>query len=141
MEIKINLQNKPHLCLNKPVTAMKVTNDAKVIKMTIKAEGCNCDNEGRCLHTMKSQSQLQFPQEQRDQPGSAPVSYHIIGSEAGANAGVDFGNSVVASEHYNKLERVVSDVLKKYVGDQDFVCIATVELEELAQSKAEIKQC
>ena len=66
------------------------------------------------------------------------MSYHIIGSEAGANAGVDFG---VASEHYNKLERVVSDVLKKHVGDQDFVCIATVELEELAQSKAEIKQC
>ena len=49
---EINLQNKPHLCLNKPIIAMRVTNDAKVIKMTIKAEGCNYDkNEGRCLHT------------------------------------------------------------------------------------------
>ena len=78
MEIKINLQNKPHLCLNKPVTAMKVTNDAKVIKMTIKAEGCNCDNEGRCLHTMKSQSQLQFPQEQRARTNQEVLPCHII---------------------------------------------------------------
>ena len=61
------------------------------------------------------------------------MSYHVIGSEAGANAGIFFGNSVVTSEHYNKWERYVADCIKKHVGDQTFSCRATVEFEDLVQ--------
>ena len=126
--------NPPYLQRKGGIDVMRVSNGAKIIKKTIDATGCSYyDNEGRCKYTKPSQGQVGFSGGQRDKSGSAPVSYHVIGSEAGANAGIFFGNSVVTSEHYNKWERYVADCIKGYVGDQKFSCRATVEFEDLVQ--------
>ena len=110
---------------------MKVTNGAKVVKMTVEVDGASYSkNSGRCLHTLPSQDQIAFSKGQRD-PGSAPVSFHLIPSEAGANAGVLFGNSVVASEHYNQLERELSKRIAEITDNKPYKCKVTVELEDL----------
>ena len=132
-----------------PKMIMQVTNGARVVKRTIIAEGCNfATNIGCCLTTEPSESQLSFKGDEekfnkegiRDKNGSAPVSFHVIGSEAGANAGVLFGNSVVASEHYNRLERVVAKMIKAHVGDRTFKCKATVEMEDLVQPRENMEK-
>ena len=133
--------NPKYLELDKEILVIKVSNGAKIVKMTIEASGCSYSkNKGRCKHTEPSQGQVGFSVGERDKSGSAPVSYHVIGSVVGANAGVLFGNSVVTSEHYNKLERKVSGIIKKHVEKKTFSCRATVHLEDLVQSTETVEK-
>ena len=135
---EITVVDDDYLQLGHGMEMIRVTNDARVVKRTIIAEGCNfVTNIGHCLSTEPSESQLQLHDGTK---GSAPVSFHVIGSEAGANAGVLFGNSVVASKHYKELERVVSELKKKHVGDKNFKCKATVEIEDLVQPRENIEK-
>lgn len=98
-------------------------------------------NEGRCLYTHPSFKQITFKEGYRD-PNSSPVSFHLVPSEAGANAGTFFGNSVVTSEHYNRREARVRKKIKDFVDDhynehghppenRNFTCIVRVEFEAL----------
>ena len=120
-----------------------VENNINMKGTCVTASKCNFDrNEGRCKHTQPSFKQLSYTECSRPRDGSAPVSFHLIPSEAGANAGTSFGNSVVASEHYNKKERELCSEIKKYVNEYykekvndknkgDFTCEVTVEFENL----------
>ena len=116
-------------------------NDINMVAMHVEAKKCNFEkNIGRCLFTHPSFKQITFAQGHRD-VNSSPVSFHLVPSEAGANAGTFFGNSVVTSEHYNKQEAEVRKEIKKFVdehyGDRtppdekNFTCVVKVEFEDL----------
>ena len=129
----------PHLSGQDTFT--RVTNDVNMTRMAVSAANCSfARNIGRCKHTLPSFKQISFREGRRPTDDSAPVSFHLIPSEAGANAGEHFGNSVVASEYYNKLERKTCDEIKKYVGDKDFYCTVNVELENLIPSRGGIEK-
>ena len=127
----------------KDLKVLSVKNGANVKKMTILAQNADfVTNENRCAHTQASQNQICFPGDQRDLGGSAPVSFHLVASAAGANAGVYFGNSIVASEHYNKKEkqisREMSDFIKTSQGGTKFDCKVIVHLEDLIPTDTKV---
>lgn len=116
-------------------------NDINMVAMHVEAKNCNFEkNIGRCLFTHPSFKQITFAQGHRD-ANSSPVSFHLVPSEAGANAGTFFGNSVVSSEHYNKREAEVRKEIKEFVDDhygdrtapgkKNFTCVVKVEFEDL----------
>lgn len=116
-------------------------NDINMVAMHVEAKNCNFEkNIGRCLFTHPSFKQITFAQGHRD-ANSSPVSFHLVPSEAGANAGTFFGNSVVTSDHYNKQEAEVRKKIKKLVDDhygdrtppdmKNFTCVVKVEFENL----------
>ncbi len=120
--------NKPQLSGQDTFT--RVTNDVNMVSMTVVAENCSFSrNTGRCLYTLPSFKQIAFPNRTLDK--SAPVSFHLIPSEAGANAGEHFGNSVVASEHYNQLERITCEKIYNLVKNRDYTCRVDVTFENL----------
>ena len=125
-------------------TVKVIGDDINVVEMHVEAKNCNFENNiGRCMFTHPSFKQLTFAQGHRD-PNSSPVSFHLVPSEAGANAGTFFGNSVVTSEHYNKKEAEVRKEIRKFVDDhcgdgtaldkKNFTCVVKVEFEDLIPS-------
>ena len=117
-----------------------VDNDINVMNMKIRAKNCNFDNVGRCLHTLPSFKQLSWERNNRPKEFSSPVSFHLIASAAGGNAGTFTGNSVVASEWYNRKEAEVRNAMKKDVDkyyknknieNKTFCCEVSVEFENL----------
>ncbi len=49
------------------------------------------------------------------------VSFHLVPSRAGANAGEKYANAVVTSAHYNKLElKIWTDAVYGVIGKSDF---------------------
>ena len=127
---------------------LHIENYINIVAMQVNAKGLNFDmNEGRCMYTRPSFKQLTFCKENgkstRDCDGSSPVSFHVLASETGANAGTSFGNSITTSENYNKKERALSAEIKKFVGDyydrkgvmapekRSYNCKATVRFENL----------
>ena len=116
-------------------------NDVNMKAMQVEAKNCNFENNiGRCLFTYPSFKQITFAQGDRD-ANSSPVSFHLVPSEAGVNAGTFFGNSVVTSEHYNRCEAEVRNEIKRLVDgyygqhtarkDKNFTCVVRVEFENL----------
>lgn len=64
-------------------------------------------------------------------PWKQPVSYHLVPSEAGANAGWQYGNSVTTSASYNRREMRLREEQKMYVKERYFNEKVTVEFEPL----------
>ena len=119
---------------------LRVTNDINVKKIVVQAENCNFEkNKGaRCMQTQPSHKQLSFSMASRTNDGSAPVSFHIIPSEAGANAGIPYGNSVVSSEAYNRQEGEIRKQIRDFTGGGNFTCKATVTCEPLIPPKGDV---
>ena len=77
------------------------------------------DNKGmRCWHTNPIAGMIKHHKGNRE---DTEVSFHLCPSHSGANAGEKFGNAVMASSHYNKLERAIwSDDVIKCIGDGNY---------------------
>ena len=109
-----------------------------MVAMDVEAKNCNfASNVGRCMFTQPSFKQITFAAGDRD----ASRSFHLVPSEAGANAGTFFGNSVVTSEHYNRKEAGIRGEIKKFVDNfygkhtppkmRNFTCRVTTMFEDL----------
>lgn len=85
-------------------------NDINLVAMHVEAKNCNFEkNIGRCLFTHPSFKQITFAQGHRD-ANSSPVSFHLVPSEAGANAGAFLATQLsqvtTTTNKKQKLERI-----------------------------------
>ena len=96
--------------------------------LKINAEGLKFSGKGRCLYTRASEGSIQL---HGTPPYEQPVSFHVIPSEAGVNAGWNFGSSVTTSPQYNRRELTLREKQKKFTEGKSFSCKAVVEFEPL----------
>ena len=133
-----SLPYTPHLSGQDTFT--RVSNDVNMTRMEVLVSNCSfARNSGRCMYMHPSFKHISSEEGHRPMDGSAPVSFHLVPIEAGTSAGEHFGNSVVASEYYNKLEGITCDKIKEFVGKEDFHCTVNVELENLLPSPGGIE--
>ena len=101
-------------------------------------EGLNFNkNKGRCWVTKPVTGMIK-----RDggKARDSEVSFHLSPSEAGANAGNEYANAVMASPYYNRLEREVwSPKVRKMIGKADFSMTTKVETEPLIPKGVQFK--
>ena len=84
--------------------------------------------KGRCLYTRASEGSIQL---HGTPPCEQVVSFHVIPSEAGVNAGWNYGSSVTTSLQYNRKELTLREKQKKFTEGKSFSCKAVVEFEPL----------
>lgn len=101
------------------VVSVHGSKDIKLRSMKVFMEGLNFNtNIGRCWDTKPVMGQIKRHQGDRNE---TEVAFHICPSEGGACAGDAYANAVMASPHYNKMERYVwSEDMHTHIGERDF---------------------
>ncbi len=97
--------------------------DARLTDFETKMTGLNLATAAgtRCYHTKPVVGMVKRP---KGDPKDTEVSYHLVPSRAGANAGDQYSNAIPASPHYNNLEKYIwSKPLKDALNGHDFTMI------------------
>ena len=91
-------------------------------------------NEGRCWTTLPVTGMVK---RSGGKAVDSAVSFHLCPSEAGANAGNQYANAVMASPYFNKSERHLwTRAIKTMIGEGDFSMSVTVKTESLIPERA-----
>ena len=109
-------------------TARIISKQWGVKRLEVTATGLKFRGKGRCWKTGSSEGSIQLA---GTLPHEQPVSFHVISSAAGLNAGWESGNSVTTSAAYNRKELELHEKQRQFTEGKSFTCKAVVELEPL----------